>query len=147
MSTVAQLLAIVVTVTSLGAGFVGAWYWRAGRAERLPWRLIRIAQVVAGVQLVGALVLLVAGLRPQDDLYWLYASLPVGVGYFAEQIKISVAQGVLDARDLADGAAVAALPGPEQSVVVAAILRRELGVMMVAAFVSAFLALRAFGTV
>ena len=147
MSTAAQVLAAAVAASSIVAGLVGAYYWWSLRTERLPWTVIRVAQVVAGVQLVGALVLVVAGFHPDDDLYWLYASLPVGVGYFAEQIRISVAQGVLDARELADGSAVAELPADEQQVIVATILRRELGVMVIAAFVCAFLALRALGTV
>lgn len=147
MSTVAQLLAVAVAAACTVAALVGAFFWWTLRAERLPWVVIRAAQMVAGAQLVGALVLIAAGFDPEDDLYWLYASLPVAVGYFAEQIRISVAQGVLDARDLADGSAVAELPAAEQQAIVGTILRRELGVMVIAAFVCAFLALRALGTI
>lgn len=147
MSTAAQVLAVAVAAVSVIAGIVGTYFWWTLRAERLPWTVIRAAQLVAGAQLVGALVLLAAGFDPDEDLYWLYASLPVAVGYFAEQIRISVAQGVLDARELADGAAVAQLPADEQQAIVGTILRRELGVMVIAAFVCAFLALRALGTV
>lgn len=146
MTTAAQLLAVAVAVSSLLAGIVGAVYWWQVRPERLPWILIRAAQIVAGIQVVGALALAIAGLRPDDDLYWLYAALPVAIGFFAEQIKLVSAQSVLDARGLADGAAVAKLPADGQKSVVTAILRRELGVMVIAAFVVVFLALRALGT-
>jgi hypothetical protein len=147
MTTAAQALAIAVVVSSLAAGLVGAGYWWSVRPERLPWLLIRGAQIVAGAQAIGAAVLAIAGLHPDDDLYWLYAALPIAVGFFAEQLKLVSAQSVLDARDLADGAAVAKLPADRQRSVVTAILRRELGVVTIAAVVSAFLALRAFGTV
>jgi hypothetical protein len=142
----AQTLAIAVLISSLAAGLVGAAYWWLVRPERLPWLLIRASQIVAGIQAVGALVLAIAGLHPDDDLYWLYAALPVAIGFFAEQIKLVSAQSVLDARGLPDGAAVAELPADRQQSVVTAILRRELGVMVVAAFVVVFLALRALGT-
>lgn len=146
MTSAAQALAIAVAVTSLIAAVAGAAYWWLVRPERLPWLLIRGAQVVAGAQALGALGLAIAGLRPDDQLYWLYAALPVAIGFFAEQIKLVSAQSVLDARDLADGAAVAELPADQQESVVTAILRRELGVMTIAAFIVVFLALRALDT-
>jgi hypothetical protein len=147
VTTAAQALAIAVALTSLIAGIVGAVYWWLVRPERLPWLLIRGAQVVAGIQVLGALGLAAAGLRPDDQLYWLYAALPVAIGFFAEQIKLVSAQSVLDARGLADGEAVAKLPADRQQSVITAILRRELGVMVAAEFVVLFLALRALGTV
>lgn len=146
MTDIAQLLAIAVVLSSLVAGVVGAVYWWLVRAERLPWVLIRGAQIVAGVQAVGAGLLAAGGLNPDDELYWLYAVLPVAIGFFAEQIKLVSAQSVLDARGLADGAAVAELPADRQRSVVTAIMRRELGVMVVASFVVVFLAVRALGT-
>lgn len=147
MTSTAQALALAVAFSSLVAGLVGAAYWWLVLPARLPWLFIRAAQIVAGVQALGAGVLAIAGLRPDDDLYWLYAALPVAVGFFGEQLKLVSAQSVLDARGLADGEAVARLPSDRQQSVITAILRRELGVMTIAAFVSAFLALRAFGTV
>lgn len=146
MTTAAQVLAVAVAASSLLAGIVGAVYWWLVRPERLPWILIRVAQVVAGIQVVGALVLGISGFDPGDDLYWLYAALPVAIGFFAEQIKLVSAQSVLDARGLADGASVAELPSDRQQSVVTAILRRELGVMVIAAFIVVFLSLRALGT-
>ena len=147
MTTTAQVLAVAVAATSLVAAIAGAVYWWLVKPERLPWVLIRVAQVVAGLAAVGAAALAIAGFHPSDQLYWLYAALPVGVGFFAEQLKLMSAQSVLDARGLADGAAVAKLPAERQQSVVTAILRRELGVMTIAAFVVVFLALRALGTV
>jgi hypothetical protein len=88
----------------------------------------------------------VTGFHPADGLFWLYALLPVAVGFVAEQFRAASAQTVLDARDLPDAQAVGRLDEAGQRSVVLAILRRELGVMALAAIVVAFLALRAYGT-
>jgi hypothetical protein len=93
--------------------------------------------------LVIAAVRLASGERPRDDLYWLYALLPLAVSFIAEQLRIASAQTVLDARGLEDAQAVGRLPADEQRGVVHAILRRETGVMAVAAIVIAGLMLRA----
>jgi hypothetical protein len=98
-------------------------------------------------QAVGAGALAVAGLKPDDGLYWLYALLPVAVGFVAEQLRLVSAQTVLDARDLEDAQAVGRLPADQQRSVVLQIMRRELGIMAAAALVTCFLALRALGTV
>ena len=73
--------------------------------------------------------------------------LPVAVDFVAEQLRLASAQTVLDARGLEDAQAVGRLEEDAQRSVVLQILRRELGVMAAAALVSAFLALRALGTV
>ena len=88
-----------------------------------------------------------AGFEPADDLYWLYALLPVAVGFVAEQLRLVSAQMVLDARELEDAQAVGRLPADDQRSIVLQIVRREMGVMAAAALVITFLALRALGTV
>ena len=84
-----------------------------------------------------------SGARPDDGLFWLYAVLPTAISFFAEQFRILAAQTVLEARGLEDAQAVGRLPEAEQRSVVLQIVRRELGVMALAAGVVAFLALRA----
>jgi hypothetical protein len=64
----------------------------------------------------------------------------------AEQFRVTSAETVLEARGLEDAAAVGRLDEAGQRSVVLAILRRELGVVALAAGVVAFLALRAYGT-
>ena len=91
-------------------------------------------------------VLALMGYEPADGLFWLYALLPVAVSYVAEQFRVASAQTVLDARDLEDAQAVGRLDDAGQRSVVLAIVRREMGVMALAALVVAFLALRATGT-
>ena len=88
-------------------------------------------------------MLFAAGYRPADELFWLYALLPVAIGFIAEQLRIASAEQVLENRELPDAQAVGALPESEQRSVVLAVVRREIGVMALAAVVVAFLALRA----
>jgi hypothetical protein len=108
--------------------------------------LIRAGQGAAIVQALAAGVFAASGLKPDDGLYWLYALLPVAVGFVAEQLRAVSAQTVLDVRGLEDAQAVGRLPEAAQRSVVLQIVRRELGVMAAAALVTAFLALRAAGT-
>jgi hypothetical protein len=99
--------------------------------------------VVAVGQAVVAGGLFVAGYDPADSLYWLYALLPIAIGFVAEQLRIVSAEQVLENREIADAKAVGELPEAEQRSVVLAIVRREIGVTALAAIVVAFLALRA----
>ncbi len=64
----------------------------------------------------------------------------------AEQLRLVAADQVLSGRDLDDAREVATLPETEQQAIVLAILRREMGVMALAALVICVLALRAAGT-
>jgi hypothetical protein len=144
---VAQILALVVAATNAVAGLVSVALWWRVEPRPFAWILIRIGQVAAIAQAAGAGVLAITGPDPSDDLYWLYALLPVVVGFVAEQVRLAAAQTVLDARDLEDAQAVGRLPEDQQRSIVLQIVRRELGVMSAAALVIAFLALRAYGTV
>lgn len=142
MSGVATAFGIVMAVTAGLAAAWGAWRWWTVEPDRASWVLIRLSQVVAGVVAVGAGVLYLAGYKPGNGLFWLYALLPVPVSFFAEQLRLTAAQTVLDARGLPDAKAVGALPEEEQSSIVRQILRRELGIMVAASGVVVFLALR-----
>lgn len=147
MTETAQVIAVVVAVLNGLAGVVaGALWWRV---EPHPWAwwAIRAGQGAAVVQAVAAGVFAVAGLKPADGLYWLYALLPVAVSFVAEQLRLASAQQVLDARELPDAQAVGRLEADDQRSVVLQIVRRELGTMAAAALVICFLAVRAAGTV
>jgi hypothetical protein len=147
MTDVAHGVAILVAISNGIAGLVAAFLWWRVEPRPWAWALIRAGQVAAVAQAVVAGILAAKGLDPEDGLYWLYALLPVAVGFVAEQLRIVSAQIVLDARDLQDAQAVGRLPDDEQRSIVLQIVRRELGVMAAAALVIAFLALRALGTV
>ena len=140
---VAEIGAFAVLALNGAAGaFAGLRWWQV-QPSAAVWPLLRAGQAVAGLQAVVAGGLYVAGYRPADELYWLYALLPVAIGFVAEQLRIASAEQVLETRDLPDAQAVGALPESEQRSVVLAVVRREIGVMALAALVVAFLGLRA----
>jgi hypothetical protein len=134
--------AVVAALFAL-AGGVGAWRWYRVETSRAFWVLLRVAQaaLLGYVVLLG--VLLATGRRPDDDLFYVYALLPVGVSFVAEQLRIAAANTVLAARGLPDAQAVGQLDEAGQRSVVTAILRRELGTMTVAALVIAGMLVRA----
>lgn len=143
MSTVAVWTAWACAGFNLAAAGWGAWRWWTVESSRVFWVLARTGQAAAMAQALVAGGLFVAGYDPPDDLYWLYALLPVAIGVIAEQLRILSAEQVLERRGLADVEALRARPEVEQRSVVREIVRREIGVMAVAAVVVVFLALRA----
>ena len=146
MHSAAVAIALIAVVLNALAALLGAWAWRRFDAPRAFWLTLRAGQVAAVVQAVFAGVAAAAGSRPDDGLYWLYAVLPVVVGFFAEQLRAVAAHSELERRGLPDAQAVGALPGDQQTLLVRAILHRELGVMAIAAAVVVFLAWRAAST-
>ena len=140
---IAEIVAWAVLAVNVVAGAFAAWRWWTVQPSDVAWPLLRAGQGVAFVQAAVAGVLFATGYEPDDDLYWLYALLPVAIGLIAEQLRIVSAEQVLENRELPDAQAVGALPEAEQRSVVLAVVRRELGVMALAALVVAFLALRA----
>ena len=146
MTQVAVAVALFAAAVNGVAAALGAWRW--WRVEPSPafWVLCRTGQAAGVVQAATAGVLALAGFRPTDGLYWLYAVLPVAVAFVAEQLRVLAAQSVLEARDLEDAQAVGRLDEAGQRSVVLAIVRREIGTMALAAGAVAFLALRAAGT-
>jgi hypothetical protein len=141
--TIAEIAAwAAFAVNGLAGAFAGRRWWQA-RPSDAAWPLLRAGQLVAVAQALVAGVLFATGYSPSDELYWLYALLPVAIGLIAEQLRIAAAEQVLENRGLADAQAVGALPEPEQRSVVLAIVRREVGVIALAAGVVALLALRA----
>jgi hypothetical protein len=145
--TGAALVAAWATAVVSGlAALVGAVAWWQVRQSRAFWVLVRGAQAVAVGQAIVAGVLVVLSFDPDDGLYWLYALLPVAVGFFAEQLRIVSTEQVLERLELDDAEAVRRLPEERQRSVVVSILRREMGVMTLAAVVVCFLAVRAIET-
>ena len=139
IATVAALSTLVVN--SVAAAFAGWRWWRVEPHDAV-WPMLRGGQTVAGLCALAAGVLALTGFEPSDRLYWLYAVLPVAVGVIAEQLRIASAEQVLEHRGLGEAQDVGALPESGQRSVVLAIVRREIGVMALAALVVAFLALR-----
>lgn len=143
MSTIAEIMAWLVAGSNALAAAVGAWQWWRVTPAPSFWFIARAAQGLAIAQALVAGGLALAGFEPDNWLYWLYALLPVLVGFIAEGVRIASAEDVLDQRGLPDAQAVGELDERGQRSVVIAIMRRELGVAAIAAGVVAFLALRA----
>jgi hypothetical protein len=146
MTDVALAAAWAATVVNGVAGLVGAVAWWRVRESSPFWVLVRAGQAVAIAQAVVAGVLALLGFDPDDGLYWLYALLPVAIGFFAEQLRIVAAEQVLERLGLEGSEGVRSLPEDRQRSVVVSILRREMGVMTLAALVVCFLAARAIET-
>jgi hypothetical protein len=90
----------------------------------------------------GALVL--SG-KDLPRLHLIYGLIPIAIAFLAEQLRFMATPTLLDQRGLEGGKDVAKLPEPEQRALVAAILRREVGVMATSALIVAVLASRAQG--
>jgi hypothetical protein len=138
---------VVIGVSAVGlaalAAVLGAWRWRRSETSSSFWLLLRAAQAAVVLEALDGGVLLALGRPAGGDLHLLYGLLPVAVSFAAEQLRVSAAETVLEARGHESTAAVGELPEVEQRAVVVAILRRELGVMTVAAAIIAALSLRA----
>ncbi len=146
MTTVHVATGTLAVLLCAAAGGWGAWRWfRVEPSERF-WPLLRGAQAVLGVQVLLGVLLLLFGHKPKGNLHILYGVLPLVVMFFGEQLRVAAAQQVLDARGLERAEDVGGLPEREQRSVVVQILRREMGVMALAALVSLVLALRAAST-
>ena len=143
-----------IAVAALNAlpGALGAWLLyrgdpdadRAGNARF--WIALRVGQGAALTLVVAVGSLAAAGNYSTERLFYLYALLPLAVAFVAEQLRVLSAQAVLDHRGLEGSAEVGRLPESEQQLLVAEVLRRELGVMTISAYVVAGLALRAAST-
>jgi hypothetical protein len=123
-------------------GLYGAWRWYRVEPSQLFWRLLRTSQVVLLVQIALGGVLLIEGKKPAS-LHVLYGLLPLAVSFVGEQLRISSAEMILASGGFESAAEVGELPPDEQQSVVLSIVRRELGVMTLAALVILGLAARA----
>jgi len=139
-------VAIVAAAANGLAGAYGWFRWYRVEESRAFWLGVRAGQLCSLILGLLAGGLWLAGRRPTDDLFYIYALLPVAIGMIAEQLRLAAAEQVLVARGLENAQAVGELPQAEQRSIVVSILRREMGVMAAAALVVCFLALRAWGT-
>jgi hypothetical protein len=146
MHDAAAFAALATAALNAIAALYGAWRWWIVSPSRTFWVLARAGQAAAVALAAVAGVAAATGFDPGAGLFWLYALLPVVVGFVAEQFRATSAQTVLDARGLEDATAVGGLDDAGQHSVVLAIVRREMGIVALGAAVVVFLALRAYGT-
>lgn len=146
MTTAVVVGAIVVAALNAAPALLGAWRRHRGESSRAFWVLLRVGQASALVFAIGIGALALGGSYSSERLFYLYALLPLAIAFVAEQLRVASAQTILDRRELADAAAVGELPESEQQAIVAAVVQREMGVMLLSALVVVFLALRAAET-
>ncbi len=138
--------ALAVAALNAIPGLLGAWRWYREEASRAFWVALRVGQAAALVFALAVGVLAATGREAGEGLFYLYALLPLAVAFVAEQLRIASAQTILDQRGLESAREVGELPQADQRAVVAAIVRREQGVMALSALVVVVLALRAAST-
>jgi len=131
---------ISVIAANLVAGAWGGIAW----LRRVPsvgfWYALRVAQVLVVLQLALGAFLLLSGREASAGLHYLYGILPILVSLLAEGIRAGVAERELVGLDFES------LPSERRRRIAAEIVRRETGIMAVAALVIFGLALRAATT-
>jgi heme A synthase len=142
MKDIHLIFGVITILLTAVAGAWGAWCWWRVRSSPWFWRLLRASQAAVVIQAALGGVLVLMGHKP-PGLHVLYGVLPLLVSFFAEQLRISAAQMVLDQRGFESSREVGKLPPEDQQEVVVAILQRELGFMVIAALVNLLLLGRA----
>jgi hypothetical protein len=143
MTAVHAVLGFLALALTVAAAAWGSWRWWRVEPSELFWRLLRAGQVLIVLEALVGGVLYLLGERPGSGLHYVYGLTPIVVYFLAEQLRLSSAETVLQARDLEDAAAMRALPEATQRSIVLQIVRREMGVMTLAALVTVGLLARA----
>jgi hypothetical protein len=142
MKQVHLVVGVITIVLSGAAAAWGGWCWFRVHNSAWFWRLLRASQAAVVVQAALGGVLVLMGHKP-PGLHVLYGVLPLFVSFIAEQMRVSTAQIVLDKGGFESAHEVGTLTQAEQKEIVVTIMRREIGVMTLAALVNTLLLARA----
>ena len=142
MKQVHLVVGVITIVLSGVAGSWGAWCWWRVQNSVWFWRLLRASQAAIVVEAALGGILILLG-HKSPGLHTLYGVLPLFVSFIAEQLRVSTAQMVLDKGGFESAQEVGKLPESEQREIVVTIMRREVGVMALAALVNTVLLARA----
>ena len=140
MDTLHLVLGVAVIALNLLAGAWGGVAWIQQRPSVSFWYILRAAQVSVVLQVLAGGILVLLGEEATGALHYIYGLAPLLVSLLAEGARAGAAE-----RELAD-ADFQALPRERQRTIALAIVRREMGIMALSAWVIFFLALRAAGT-
>lgn len=143
MNGVVVAAAWIAAGLNAAAAAWGGYCWQRFRHSGAFWALTRAGQASIVVFAAFTGIVALAGDSPDDDLFWVYVLVPLGVSFVAEQFRVLSARTVLDQRDLADANAMRRLPLAEQELIRELIMRRETGIMALAALANAFMLARA----
>jgi hypothetical protein len=141
MADVHLAVGVAVIAANLVAGTWGAVAWLVSRASVAFWYILRAAQVTVVVQVLLGAVLLTLGHEADEPLHYMYGSAPLLVSLIAEGMRAGAAQ-----REIPEGIAFETLGTSEQRAIALRIVRREMGVMTIAALLIVALAIRAAQT-
>jgi len=140
MPEVHLVVGCALIALNLAAFAAGGVAWLRDRASIPFWYLLRAAQGAVFLQALLGGLLVFTGHEPPDDLHYLYGILPLVVSFLAEGARAGAAQRELGEIEFES------LPADDQQSLALAIVRREMGIMVVSCGVILFLALRAAGT-
>jgi heme A synthase len=131
------VVGVAVVVLNAAAALWGAAAWLARRASVWFWYLLRTAQVSVILQVLLGALLLISGREAKEGLHYVYGTFPLLVNLFAEGMRVGAAQREIGERDFET------LDAGEQRQVALRSVRREMGVMTVAALLVVAFAVRA----
>jgi hypothetical protein len=138
MADVHLVVGVAVLVLNLVAGVWGGIAWLTERPSVSFWYLLRAAQISVILQVLLGVLLLIAGHEAEDPLHYMYGSAPLLVNLIAEGMRAGSAQ-----KELPEGVDFATLGTNEQRTIALRIVRREMGVMTLAALLIVAFAFRA----
>ena len=141
MADVHLAVGVAVLAANLMAGAWGGVAWLANRASVAFWYILRAAQVTVVVQVLLGAVLLTLGHEADEPIHYMYGSAPLLVSLIAEGMRAGAAQ-----REIPEGVAFETLGATEQRAIALRIVRREMGVMTIAALLIVAFAVRAAQT-
>jgi hypothetical protein len=130
-------LGVATIALNLLAGVWGGAAWLAGQASVSFWYVLRAAQVAVIAQVLLGAVILVGGREASDGLHYMYGSAPLLVNLVAEGMRVNAAGREIGDRDFE------ALAAGEQRAIALRIVRREMGIMALAALLIVAFAVRA----
>jgi hypothetical protein len=137
VSEVHLVVGVAVIALNLVAGIWGAVAWFAHRPSVRFWYVLRAAQVAIVLQVTLGALLLIAGKEPKEAIHYMYGTAPLLVNLFAEGMRVGAAQRELGDTDFKS------LDATEQRATALRIVRREMGVMTLAALLIVAFAVRA----
>lgn len=140
MNEVHLSVGIALIILNLSAGLIGGIAWLRDRSSVPFWYLLRAAQASVVLQALLGGLLVLTGHEPANDLHYLYGILPLLISLLAEGARTGAAERELGDLDFES------LPAADQQSLALAIVRREMGIMVVSCWVIFFVALRAAGT-
>ncbi|MEX0993053.1 MAG: hypothetical protein WDZ37_03560 [Solirubrobacterales bacterium] len=141
MAEVHLVVGVALLVFSLAATVWGAAAWMASRPSVWFWYLLRAAQVVLVLQILLGGLLLASGHETVRDVHYLYGLGALVVSFAAESMRAGSAR-----KELPGGVDFETLSDSEQRSIALRIVRRETGLMTIAALLILAFAFRAAQT-